>query len=78
MTFMDALKRFFGIAGNNTARAKVIASIAERSTEESRQLNAQLRQYQQSDDPFKAMVIDLTNKRTDSLMSSRKWHEEGL
>lgn len=76
MTIMDALKRFFGISGQNTARAKVIASIAEQSTAGSKKLNEQLKQYEKSADPFKAMVIDLTNKRAARLMSSREWHEE--
>lgn len=61
---MDILKGIFGIRGDNIRRAAVIAALAEENTRESRELNAQLREYQSKDDPFIAMMTDLHNKRT--------------
>lgn len=63
MRIMDALKRMFGISGENTHRAAVIEAYAEANIRESRALNAQLRAYQNEKDPFMALVTDLHNKR---------------
>lgn len=71
IAIMDALKRLFGISGNNTRHADVIASIAEESTRESKALNAQLREYSKHDDPFTAMMIDLHNRRTEMRIARR-------
>ena len=74
MSVMDTLKWLFGISGQNSARAKVIASIAEQSTEHSRRLNEQLRSYAEAANPIEAMLIDLNNKRAEAITSSREWH----
>lgn len=78
MMIMDALKRLFGISGHNTARAKVIASIAEQSTEHSRRLNEQLSTYAESANPIEAMLIDLNNKKAEATMASREWHRNDV
>ena len=68
MSLMDILKRLLGISGNNSSHAATIARLADESASESRQLNAQLREYSKSADPFTAMMIDLHNKRTANRM----------
>lgn len=64
MSLMDTLKRLLGISGNNSGHAAAIARLADESAQQSRELNAQLREYSKANDPFTAMMIDLHNKRT--------------
>jgi len=75
MRIMDALKRFLGIAGDNTRRAIAIAVVADESTKKSRELNEHLAVYANADDPLETMIIDLHNKRAANRMASKEWHE---
>lgn len=64
MEAIRAVKSILGIGNPDGARrADVISHLAEESVAETRELNEQLQQYARSEDPFKAMVIDLHNRR---------------
>lgn len=60
---MDTLKRLFGIAGQNSQRARMIVAAADDLTRESKALNTQLKRYTGADDPFTALVTDMANQR---------------
>lgn len=69
---MALLKAIFGITGSNSARARIIAAIAEENEREAHELNQQLREYKKKSDPFGALMIDLYNKRaSEQLMKPR-------
>jgi len=64
MEAVRAVKVFLGIGNPDAARrADVISNMADESATQSRELNEQLQRYKNSDDPFKAMVIDMHNRR---------------
>lgn len=74
MTIMQTIKAYLGFRSETQKRAETLAMHADALASETRELNEKLRPYAESDDPFKALLIDLSNQRA-SRAQLKGWDE---